>query len=159
MISAALIGDKSLIERLGRVAPAMKKEVDATVMKLGFELQARVQTQKLTGQVLHVRTGRLKSSITQRFESTAEMATSIVGTNVSYGVMWEKGIAAHDVVPVKAKALRFEIGGQIFFRKKVHIPAQAARPFLEPALQEMRPQIVDELQKALIRGAQAAMKS
>ena len=159
MIGGALVGDKVMIERLGRVGPSMKQEVDDAVRKLGYALQARVQMNKLTGQVLKVRTGRLRSSVTDRFESTPTTAVSTVGTNVSYGVAWEKGIAAHDIVPIHAKALRFEIGGEVFFRKKVHIPAQAPRQFLEPALQEMRPQITSELQAALNRGAQLAMKS
>ncbi len=163
VITGALIGDKALVARLGRIPDAMKAEVDATVAKLGYELEARVKQDYLTGQVLKVRTGRLRSSISDRTVSRQEITgtSSIyyVGTNVSYGVAWERGIKAHDVVPVKAKALRFEIGGQVLFRKRVHIPAQAPRQFLEPALQALRPLILSELQAALSRGAQAALKA
>jgi hypothetical protein len=164
MITGAIVGGKELIERIGAMPRAVKAEVDATVNKLGFRLQALVQTTKLTGQVLRVRTGRLRSSIARgdpdsrsRFEATPTTATAIVGTNVSYGVDWERGIAAHDVVPVHAKALRFEVGGQVLFRKKVHIPAQAPRQFLEPALQDIRPEAERELAAALKRGAQEAL--
>ncbi len=166
MISGYLIGDKAFLARLGAAPGRMKVEIDATVLKLGYALQARVQTQKLTGQVLKVRTGRLRSSIAQggtdsrsRFESTADTAIAYVGTNVSYGVAWERGIAARDIVPIRAKALRFTIGGEILFRKRVRMPAQAPRPFLEPALREMRPQIVYELGEALKRGMAAALRA
>lgn len=165
MITGTLIGDRQLIARLNAMPAAMKTEIDATVQKLGFELEARVKRDFLTGQVLKVRTGRLRSSISQgapdsrsRFESAPTKAIYYVGTNVSYGVAWERGIRAHDIVPVKAKALRFEIGGQILFRKRVHIPAQAPRQFLEPALTSMRGLIIDELGKALKRGAEKALQ-
>lgn len=165
MISGYLVGDKALIARLGDVSMRMKAEVDTTVQKLGYALQARVQTNYLTGQVLKVRTGRLRSSIAQgsgdsrsRFESTAEKAIAYVGTNVTYGVAWEKGLPARDVAPVRAKALRFEIGGEVIFRKRVHIPAQPPRQFLEPALRDLRPTIVYELGQALKRGMLEALK-
>lgn len=165
MITAALIGDKALLARLGAVPERMKAEVDKTVAELGYALQARVQSGYLTGQVLRVRTGRLRSSIAQgaadsrsRFESTATTAIAYVGTNVSYGVAWERGIAARDIVPVRTKALRFEIGGEVLFSKRVRVPAQAPRKFLEPALFEMRPVILEQLGAALKRGMTAALK-
>ncbi len=166
MITGALIGDKALIARLQKVGPAMKAEVDRTVQKLGFELEARVKRDYLTGQVLHVRTGRLRSSITHgapdsvsRQEITPDSSIYYVGTNVSYGVAWEKGIRAHDIFPKRAKALRFEINGEVIFRKRAHIPAQAPRQFLEPALASMKPLILSELQDALKRGAEKALGS
>lgn len=164
MISGYLIGDKALIARLKAAPDAITAEVDQTVQKLGFELERRVAIDYLTGQVLHVRTGRLRSSIahgkpgsTSRQESTSTSSIYYVGTNVSYGVAWERGIKAHDIVPKRAKMLRFEIGGQVLFRKKVHVPDQPARPFLEPALDAMKPLIISELQRALSRGMQKAL--
>lgn len=166
MITGYLIGDKALLARLDAAPGKMKAEIDMTVQKLGYALQAKVQTNYLTGQVLRVRTGRLRSSITQgapgslsRFESTPDKAIAYVGTNVSYGVAWEKGLPARDVVPIRAKALRFEIGGEVIFRKRAHIPAQAPRKFLEPALVEMKPTIMHELGQALKRGMLEAMKA
>lgn len=170
MITGTIVGGSELIARLGRMPAAVKAEVDMTVQKLGFELERRVKVDYLTGQVLKVRTDRLRGSISvatakqpgdsrSRFEATGTTSFAYVGTNVSYGVMWSKGIAAHDIVPVKAKALRFEIGGEILFRKRVSIPAQAARPFLEPALESMRPLIMSELESALKRGAEKALAS
>lgn len=166
MISGALVGDRALVARLGRVSQAMKDEVDATVQELGFELERRVAVEQLTGQVLHVRTGRLRASIAHgnagsvsRQETTADTSIYYVGTNVSYGVAWERGIRARDIVPVRAKALRFELNGEIVFRKRVHVPAQAPRQFLEPALDSMRDLITDQLGQALYRGATKALNA
>lgn len=169
MITGMLIGDRALIARLTAAPAQNKPRIDATVQALGFALEAHVKARKLTGQVLNVRTGRLRASISQstamqagdsrsRFESTPDRAVATVGTNVVYGAAWEYGSRAHDVVAKVAKALRFEIGGQVFFRELVHIPAQAPRPFLAPSLQEMRPLIVERLRAALVDGMTRSLR-
>lgn len=165
MISGFMIGDRELIDRVSNIPEAIKPDVDVTVQKLGYTLQGHVQRDKLTGQVLKVQTGRLRSSIAQgdpdsrsRFESTPTTAIAYVGTNVKYGRTWElDGIPAHDVVPVRAKALRFEIDGVVLFRKRVHIPGQGPRPYLAPALQEMKPLIIEQLHMTLVTSTQRAM--
>lgn len=166
MISGYIVGDRQLIARMSAMPDDLRRGVEQTVKALGFELQSRVQVQKLTGQVLKVRTGRLKRSISpsagadsrSRYEQQGDASYYYVGTNVSYGAAWEYGAKACDIVPVKAKALRFEINGQVFFRKRVHKPAQAARPFLAPALQEMRPMIEEQLAAVLKRVATQGMQ-
>ena len=170
MISGYLIGDRQLVARLGRLPDAIKQEVSQTIDALGLRLINNVVTQKLSGQVLKRKTGRLASSIFRgapdtrsRFELTGTTATSYVGTNVTYGRTWEYGadVKAYTVRPVKAKALHFFIGGQEVFAKYANIPAHhlKAKPFLAPALEEMKPLIMTELTAALNRAAQKAMKS
>ena len=167
MISGYLVGDKELVARMTALAPAVKADMDATVNRLGLQLEANVAHDYLTGQVLKVRTDRLRRSISRsdggdtrsRFESTPLTSFSYVGTNVSYGTMWELyGMPAYDIVPVKAKALRFEIGGEVFFRKRVHHPAQAARPFLAPALAAFKPFAIEQMKASLQRTAEQVMK-
>jgi phage gpG-like protein len=169
MISGSIIGDRELVKKLGVMPARAKAAIDATVQALGFELEAYVKARKLTGQVLKVRTGRLRASISQssaqrggdsrsRFVSTENSATAIVGTNVIYGAAWEFGSRAHDIVPLRAKALRFEIGGQVLFRRRVTKPAQAPRPFLRPSLQEMKPHIIERIEATLRRVAVETIK-
>ena len=50
-----------------------------------------------------------------------------IGTNLVYAAIHEFGGV---ITPKKAKALSFEIGGELIFAKSVHIPA---RPYLRPA--------------------------
>lgn len=167
MISASLFGDRELVARIAGMADTVKPDIDRTMMRLGFQLQANVQRDYLTGQVLKVRTGRLRSSITQgakdsrsHFESTPTSATAVVGTNVSYGKVWEiTGRPATTIVPIKAKALRFEIGGEVLFRKSVRQPAMPPRPYLKPALQAFRPFAAQQLQGTLADAARKALKS
>src|SRR6516164_8972157 len=107
MISGYLIGDRALLARMGNVSSHVKAKVDEAVSRLGYMLQRKVQVDKLTGQVLRVRTDRLRGSISpssgesaSRFVFTSTSAIAYVGTKVPYGVAWERGISAHDIVPI-----------------------------------------------------------
>ena len=170
MITGAVIGGGALLARFPRIPDAVRTEVKATVQKLGHRLEGEVKAQFLTGQSLKVRTGRLRSSITHgaegplsRQESTPTSEIYYVGTNIKYGRAWELGftVPAMTIRPVKAKALHFMIGGKDVFAMSANIPGRtvAARPFLKPELEAMRPLIVSEIRAALIRGTQKAMKS
>lgn len=167
MISGYIIGDKALVARIRGAGAVVKAEIDQTVQKLGFALQARVQTQKLTGQVLRVRTGRLRSSISQsaadtrsRFVSTDTTAIAYVGTNVSYGAMWEHGFSRKVGAGARGgpRTLSGKALDSYIRRHPPGVRAVAARPFLEPALFEMRAQIQTELGAALKRGMEKALR-
>lgn len=167
MITGYIVGDRELIARMQGVPAAMKAEVDKTVTKLGFELQARVQTAYLTGQVLHVRTGRLRSSISPGGDSrsrtviTDTAATAYVGTNVSYGAFWEHGFTRKIGAGARGGP-RTLSGNALATYIARHPPGTrqyAARPFLAPALASMKAKIVADLGAALQRGMVAAMKS
>lgn len=156
MISGYLIGDKELVRQLKEMPDVVKTKTRDIVQKLGFRLQAHVQATKLTGQVLKVQTGRLRNSITagaldsrSRFEETGLQMVYYVGTNVSYGAVWEYGGKPMTIVPKSAKALRFMINGSVVFAKRCNVPGRPARPFLAPALQELRPLIITEMEAAL----------
>jgi hypothetical protein len=87
-----------------------------------------------------------------------------VGTGVKYGIYWEKGIPAHTITAIKAKALAIPVGlakgvtkGQakksgilktgkmrgVIFRKTVHVPKHAPRKWLEPGVRQALPQVLN----------------
>jgi phage gpG-like protein len=150
MITASFPGSDRLVERLVALPASLRAALLETVTRLTIELQRYVMKEKLTGQVLHNRTGTLRRSIYQHVNATADAVLGEVGTNLSYGVMWETtGMAAHDVVPVKAKALSFVWNGERVFFKRVHIPAQGPRSFLKSALADKEDYIRAEILKAV----------
>jgi hypothetical protein len=170
MITGYLIGDRQLVAKFQAAGPAMKLDLDKTVQKLGFALQLRVQRDYLRGPRpgrLGVVTSRLITSITQgaadsrsRFESTATTAYSYVGTNVSYGEMWENGFTRK--IGAGARGGNFsgmsDAAKSRYFSK--HPPGQKDMPpraFLAPALEDMKPIIVAELEKSLNEAAKKAM--
>lgn len=155
----------------GDVAKLRNVRINIAELLLGIVTDARnlvrrkIMTEKLMGQVLRRRTGTLLRSI-QEGGGPAELvsethARASLGTNVWYGKMWETtGYPAHEVQAAPGKALRFQVGGQVLFRKRVRIPAQAPRPFIRPALEESREAIRNlarvRVQDALKRAAGGA---
>lgn len=168
MITGYLIGDRKLIANIDALPARVQAAVAKTVDNLGLRLIRNVVTQKLSGQVLKRRTGRLAASIARgasdtrsRFEQTATTAISYVGTNVTYGKTWEYGahVPAYDIRPKNGQALHFFTHGAEVFAKVVHMPARdiKARPFLAPALQEMKPLIIAELQATLTNAVKSGL--
>jgi phage gpG-like protein len=119
------------------------------VTKLALEMVRLVQ-QKLSGPVLKVRTGVLRSSINSHVQQTATGATATVGTNVIYGRFHEFGVPhSWEIVPRSARALAFEIGGRPIFAMRVTHPPLPERSFLRSSLREMTPRIKEELERAV----------
>lgn len=83
---------------------------------------------KLSGQVLHRRTGTLAKSL--NWKLTSDFSATI-GTNVAYAAIHEFG---GEIRPRNAKALSFQIGDTWVRTQKVTMPK---RPYLGPGLEEV----------------------
>jgi hypothetical protein len=141
------------------VESAIKKAIDLWKHE-GLLIVIAEVTRNLSGKVLKRRTARLVGSVPANSRVTDKGFT--VGTNVPYGIAWEKGIKARTIVPRperlaanKRAALMFKVGGKVIYRKSAKIPAQAPRPWLEPAAQTTLPQ----LKTALVRNIDTELKA
>jgi phage gpG-like protein len=103
---------------------------------------------------LNVITGNLRRSI---FSETIETAHAVTGRaassgDVKYAAIQEYGgkTAAHDIVPTKAEALAFVMGGKPVFAKIVHHPGSniPAHGFMRRSLEELTPDILDGYREA-----------
>ncbi len=98
-----------------RLIPEIKKGVSKAVAMLAGEARELV-----SGKVLNVRTGRLRSSI---IPSPPRAHNGVVegqyGSNVDYAPIHELGgeIKVPEIRPSRAKALRFEVDGHVVFAK------------------------------------------
>jgi hypothetical protein len=90
------------------------------------------ETARIAKTMVPSKTGRLRGSIRRR-NATQRKAT-VVAHYTAYFI--DKGTKAHSEKPKKAKALRFERGGNTIFSRKVDHPRTAARPFRERAARE-----------------------
>jgi phage gpG-like protein len=153
------VDDSKAIARLEKIPDAVRAALLQRVSALTVQLAARVRA-KLSGEVLHVRSGALRASI---FEDVQNTSTSVTGSvyssgDVPYAAIHEYGgvIPAHEVVPVKAHALRFEIGGKTVFAMRANIPAihMPERSYMRSSLAEMKEQIISELQEAIVGAMQ-----
>lgn len=168
-------GDSELrlsIDRAGAQAEAVARE---SIGRLTLRLQRQVK-QKLSGEVLKVRTGRLRRSITNRVESAGGVVSGIVGTNVSYGKTHEFGFEGEISVKEHLRQIREHgrfslksVKGQelgIWQLKRGKLTGQTAtvkahtrrvklpkRSFLRSALEELHSQGIAtaEVQRAMRR--------
>ncbi len=53
-----------------------------------------------------------------------------------YAVFVEQGTVPHEIRPMQASALAFEIGGQLIFRKLVRHPGTKPNPFMQRAAED-----------------------
>ena len=75
--------------------PAARLKILAQALSDSAEIIiARSKTYYLTGVALHVRTNRLRSSVTKGpvMRSGKSRLRVVYGTNVFYGAIWEKGV-------------------------------------------------------------------
>lgn len=125
------------------------------IQRLTYTLLRIVKADKLTGQVLNVRSGRLRRSINAKMmgQGTAKVEGK-VGTNVVYARSHEYG--NHETVTVK-EHLRMQVKawGRDIEPKKVTVPAHSMkmnlpeRSFLRSALAEMDDQIKREIKSGI----------
>ncbi len=93
----------------------------------------------LSGRVLKVRSGNLRDSV--HVERQGPFQVSVVQDDAAapYGPMQELGVPHPWVIlPKSARALRFEIGGKVFFAKRVVHPGLEARPFMSRGMSDKR---------------------
>jgi phage gpG-like protein len=144
----------SLAAMPDRIRDALSSKANA----LATELQAKIQ-QKLSGAVLNQKSGALaRSIITTVDDSTADVSVSIATGDIKYAAIHEYGgmIPPHQVVPDKAKALAFIIGGKQAFAARVNLPAIAMpeRSYMRSSLAEMADEISEGLSEAVAEAMQ-----
>lgn len=155
MLSLEIIGDKELVDRLNAGPEDVRRALRAKVTSLTLRLEAHVKQDKLSGQVLHARTGALRRAVASRVQEVNEKITGTVyvSNDVKYARIHEFGgrTSAHEIVPVKAKALAFMMGGKQVFFKRVQHPGSRMpeRSYLRSSLDDMRDQIVSEIGNTL----------
>lgn len=159
MLTVKLVGDRELIAKLDGLPDKVHRALLRKVTTLALKLEARVKG-KLSGEVLNVRSGALRRSI---FNAIEDSSTSVIGKvassgDVKYAAIHEFGgkTPAHDILPTKAQALAFMMGGKMVFAKVVHHPGSQMpeRSFMRSSLADMRDEITTGLKQAVVEGSQ-----
>lgn len=144
---------------LGAMPERIRAALVAKAGVLAAKLQAKIE-QKLSGEVLQMKSGALAGSLGVTIEETSggvavRLATS---ADVKYAAIHEFGgvIPPHEIVPDKAKALAFLVGGKQAFAARVNLPAIAMpeRSYMRTSLAEMADDIRDELAATAIEAIQ-----
>lgn len=153
MIKAWIVGDKELVAKLDKFPSIARDLFRAVTQKLTIDLQAKVINEKLTGQVLHVRTGTLRRSINQEVQETKGGFTGIVGTNLNYAGYHEYGFTGTEQVREHLRMMTHAWGRPVREPRKIVVGAHARKvnypehSFLRSSLREMEPTIRDAYEK------------
>ncbi|MEP7312547.1 MAG: HK97 gp10 family phage protein [Pseudomonadota bacterium] len=155
MIKGTVIGSEQVIARLKVFPTSLREELRTAVTRSAFNLQRHVKENKLSGQVLKVRTGRLRRSINVRVTDSESQVVGSVGTNVEYARAHEFGFKG--VVNVREHLRRTVSGFRASVRahsRKVNLPE---RSFLRDALKDKRLEIRREFDLAVKRAIPGSM--
>ena len=158
ILNVTVVGDRELVLKLQKMVPAVVAALYVKTYALALKLQAHIQRNKLSGQVLNVKTGALRRSIQTRVERSAAHVTGLVYSSgdVKYAGIHEFGgrTKPHDIFPRKAKALAFAgSGGGMVFASVVHHPGSVMpmRSFMRTGLGDMQAQISRELKETVVQ--------
>lgn len=149
-VSITLV-DRATI-RLKAIPEQVRGSLRAAIVRDGQELLSRIRA-KLSGEVLHVRSGKLLGSIRGEMR---ENANAIYGRTFSQGVPYaaihEYGgqTPPHDIYPRTAQALHFFAGGKEVFAKVVHHPGSKIpeRSYMRSSLAELREKMLADFAEA-----------
>lgn len=108
---------------LGGMSDEVKRAVDQTRIDVQNEARRRAP----------VDTGRLRSSIVSRAETSGRSVGYVVGSNVNYAAAVEYGTAPHVIKPKYKQALYWP--GAAHPVAQVNHPGTRAQPFLRPAVE------------------------
>lgn len=162
MITLKVTGPRELIAKLERMPASVGDALWNKVAILAAGLQGYVVSGKLSGQVLNVRSGRLRRSIQwDRMRDAFKVIASVFSAgDVKYAGIHEFGgqTKPHLIMPKKAQALAFMMDGKQTFAKVVQHPGSKMpeRSFLRSALRDRAEMISLELKKSVIEGLNRA---
>lgn len=132
-------------------ADALRRALVSKITRLSIEVQTAVKRDKLTGQVLHVRSDILRTSINREVSEQQDGVFATVGTPIGYGIGWENGWTRK--LGAGARGGPKSLKGAALASYYARHPSGSRheqRPFLRPTLQEFKPRIVSEIRAAVL---------
>ncbi len=161
MITGEVIGAEMVSAKLRKVPMSVRQQLVIAVRDSGLFLANYIKQKKLSGQMLNVRSDKLRSSVISEFTDAGNEVYSLVGPGpVAYARIHEFGgqTKAHEIVAKNGKMLHFVSGGLDIFRKSVHHPGSKMpeRSYLRSSLFETREQIARKIEEAIKNGIDKA---
>lgn len=155
MLKMEFIGGDVLAAVLRSYGGKVQTAIVQSIGRSALRLQSEVMDNRLSGQVLNIRTGNLHRSIHQQVTSSGGLVVGEVNTNVRYGVAHEYGFAGTVNVKASMRQIRQAFGRPLKSPRYVQIRAHSRnvrlpeRSFLRSALRDMKPEIEADLQKSI----------
>lgn len=144
MITAQVLGAEKVQAHFADNAAQAVPRLVPVVQRQGLEV-LRLAKQKVSDEVLNVRSGRGRRSLNEATTVEGTKVTSTIGTNVNYMGAWERGFSR----PVGPGSR----GGEVLakhMRTGISIKVFQPRSFLVSSLEERRAVIAEQLAKAMV---------
>jgi len=153
VISAQFAGDKAAQDRLEARGDAAQSAIGRAIVKLGNDLKSNVQ-QKLSGEVLQVRSGALREGIAVRIEESGAAVKTTVYSDARYAAAQEFGFTGTVSVRASLRRIKSAFGrpiaattiGVATFSRRMNLPQ---RSFLRSALDDMATDIGQQIGDAV----------
>lgn len=154
MLTVEVQGDKELIAKFAAMPGRLKDALFRKMHLITSDLRNYIIQDKLSGQVLNKRTGKLQQSIA---EAVTSANSDVIGRvfssgDVKYAAIHEYGghTKAHIIEATNGKALAFMMGGKQVFFKRVNHPGSnmPERSFMRSSLKDKKPYIETQIQAA-----------
>ena len=151
-----IFGGSEVAARLGSIADRFSEAAKGSLNGWAQELASYIIAEKLSGQVLKRRSGRLSRSVHGYTDAQADSVSggAAAGRNVPYARIHEFGgmIPAHTVVARNARALMIPLkDGRTIFRRSANIPEveMPVRSYMRSGLADRRESGLALLREAL----------
>lgn len=165
--SIEITGDQTLANRLAGVGPSIQREISQSIKELTFELQEYIQANKLSGQVLNVKTGALRAHIFTKVEENSGVTTGTVfispsqvpyaGVHEFGGTIKHPGGTAYSISSAGSRFIpnsddRVGILRTLGYVTKAHDIPMPERSYMRSGLKDFRDRILEALRAAVKRG-------
>lgn len=150
-----IVGAEQVELHLRQRSQWIRARLFAAVARASILLTRYVKEEKLSGQVLNVRTGTLRRKINYRMRETPNSITGVVGVKLAYAAIHEYGFDGDESVRAHLRRITQAFGRPLAspvtaevraYTRHVHMPE---RSFLRSSLRELTPTIHDMLVAAV----------
>lgn len=136
--------------RLGVISQNVSDELLKTISEIVRELQAYVIREKLSGQLLQRRSGRLIRGIKRRVFTGKKGVFGIVMPTAPHSLAHEFGMKRTQPVKAGFRTLRSGLKANVrAHSRKIDYPKRA---YMRPSFKELRDSIQERLEEAVARG-------
>ena len=154
--SYIISGTPEVLAGLQSLPDRLRVELNTEMEDIVAYLAMYVVTDKLSGQVLAQRSGRLAGSVGGGVTTDAGgTVTGTVTADAPYAGIQERGgvTKPHTILPVTGRALKFRLGDQDVFASRVKHPGSVMpeRSYLRSSLVDLHDRIVGDLSDAVAR--------
>ncbi len=162
-ITSSVKGESAVIERFKNLPGDALERLRVGMTRLALKLQRKVVTEKLSGQLLKVRTGTLRRSIQYRIDNVSNGVIATVGSRINeanplkYAAPHEYGFQGSVNVKQHLRMMTTAFGKDVKNPRQILVKAHQMRvnikekAYLRSSLKEMREEIKADMTSS-VRG-------